>query len=36
MITVYLGIYAYNNPDSSSCWVVKGLDAPSLKLPEVI
>jgi hypothetical protein len=29
-ITVYLGIYAYNNPDTGSCWVVKGLDAPQL------
>ena len=27
-ITVYLGIYGYNNPDPDSCWVVKGLDAP--------
>lgn len=27
-LTVLLGIFAYKNPDPSSCWVVKGLDAP--------
>ena len=24
-LTVYLGIYAYNNPDPQNCWVVKDL-----------
>ena len=24
--TVYLGIYAYNNPDPEECWWIKGLD----------
>ena len=24
---VYLGIYAFNNPDPAACWVVEGTDA---------
>ena len=24
--TVYLGIYAYNNPDPKSCWIIRELD----------
>jgi len=28
LITTYLGIYAFANPDSTACWVVKDLDAP--------
>lgn len=25
-LTVYLGIYAYSNPDPNNCWVIKDLD----------
>jgi len=27
-ITIYLGIYAFSNPDSKSCWVVHDLESP--------
>ena len=27
--TVYLGIFAYNNPDPAKCWVVKGSELPA-------
>ena len=27
--TVFLGIYAFNNPDPEACWVVKGMDDPT-------
>ena len=26
-VTVYLGIFGYNNPDPGSCWVVRDLDS---------
>lgn len=34
--TVYLGIYAHNNPDPDNCWVVRDLDLPALSRNEVI
>jgi len=33
---VYLGIYAYNNPDPATCWVVRDLDSGFLTKEEVI
>ena len=27
-LVTYMGIYAFNNPDSSQCWVIKDLDSP--------
>ena len=26
-ITIYLGIYAYKNPDPTSCWAVRDMDS---------
>ena len=34
--TVYLGIYAYNNPDPNSCWVIRELDTSFRTKEEVI
>jgi len=30
VLTVYLGQYAFSNPDPSSCWITKGVDAAAL------
>jgi hypothetical protein len=29
-LTVYCGVYAYNNPDPGNAWIIKGVDSPSL------
>jgi|Transcript_26 hypothetical protein len=29
-LTVYCGVYAYNNPDPANAWVIKGVDSPSI------
>lgn len=34
--TVYTGMYAFNNPDPETCWVVRNLDQPSRTKAEVL
>jgi len=29
-LTIYCGVYAYNNPDPNNAWIIKGVDSPSL------
>ena len=35
-VTVYLGIYAYNNPDPKACWVVRDLHTSGVTKSDVI
>lgn len=36
IVTVYLGMYTFNNPDADECWVIRDLDVTARSRTEVI